>query len=71
MDRLLSRKFLLVLLAVIYAIGQAAGGAITPNDAIDAIWKVVAAYVAAEGAGDAAARLKPDIKEAVATAPTP
>lgn len=62
MERLLSRKFLLALLSIIFFIGQAAGGAITPQEAVDAIWKVVSVYIGAEAAGDAAARFKPDIK---------
>ncbi len=54
---LTSRKFLLALAAIVYALVQTAGGAISPKDALDTIAAVVAAYLAAEGIGDAAARL--------------
>lgn len=54
MARFTSRKFLLAAAAVVYVIVQTAGGALGVSDAVDAIWKIVAAYVAAEGAADTA-----------------
>lgn len=60
-ERLTSRKFLLAVAACVYIGVQIAAGSITTNDGLDAIWKIVIGYMAAEGAADAAGRLKPAI----------
>lgn len=55
--RLSSRKFLLALAAAAYATVQAALGAITPDQALDAVKVAVLAYIAAEGVADVAGRI--------------
>lgn len=60
-DRLSSRKFLLTIAACVYVGVQIAGGAITVNEGMDTIWKIIVGYMAAEGAADAAGRLKPSM----------
>lgn len=60
-DRLSSRKFLLTVATCIYIGIQIAAGSISVNEGLDAIWKVVVGYMAAEGAADAAGRLKPSM----------
>jgi len=60
-DRLSSRKFLLTIAACIYIGVQIAGGTITVAEGMDSIWKIVVGYMAAEGAADAAGRLKPSM----------
>lgn len=63
MDRLLSRKFLLTALAALYIVGATAGGLISVQEGMDQLKWIIGIYVTAEGAGDFAGRLKPDIKE--------
>lgn len=58
MQRLTSRKFLLACAAVLYFAAQIVGGALPVADGLDRIRDVVVAYLAVEGAGDAAARLR-------------
>lgn len=69
--RLSSRKFLLTIATCIYIGIQIAGGSITVNEGLDAIWKVVVGYMAAEGAADAAGRLKPSLPTDPAPLPEP
>jgi len=57
LQRLTSRKFLLAVLAALYVVGQAAGGAIATAEAVDALYKIVLGYLTAEGAVDVAARI--------------
>lgn len=61
LDRLTSRKFLLTIATCVYIGVQAAAGTITTTEAIDGIWKIVVGYMVAEGAADAAGRLKPSL----------
>ena len=70
-DRLSSRKFLLTIAACIYIGIQIAGGTITVAEGMDSIWKIVVGYMAAEGAADAAGRLKPNSETDPAPKPEP
>ena len=70
-DRLTSRKFLLTVAACVYIVVQIAGGTITTNEGLDAIWKIIVGYMTAEGAADAAGRLKPSIAQDPAPKPEP
>jgi len=70
-DRLTSRKFLLTIAACVYIGIQIAGGTISVADGMDSIWKIVVGYMAAEGAADAAGRLKPSIAQDPAPKPEP
>ena len=55
--RLSSRKFLLAAAAAVYAIVLAQLGAITPDQALDAVKTAVLAYLATEGTADVVARI--------------
>lgn len=57
MSRLTSRKFLLAAAAVLYFAAHIVGGAVPVAEGMDRIRDVVVAYLAVEGAGDAAARI--------------
>jgi hypothetical protein len=69
-DRLLSRKFLSMVFGILVAIGNAALGYITPQDAMNAIVALIGIYTAAEGLADTAGRYKPAVKTDPAPAPT-
>lgn len=58
MSRFASRKFLLVLAAVVFAAAGAFGGQLSYEQAADVVRAAVIAYLAAEGAGDAVARFR-------------
>jgi hypothetical protein len=70
-DRLTSRKFLLAAAACVYIVVQIAAGTISVADGMDSIWKIVVGYMAAEGAADAAGRLKPTMPMDPAPQPKP
>lgn len=69
--RLSSRKFLLAVAACAYIIVQVAGGTISTNEGLDSLWKIIVGYMAAEGAADAAGRLKPSMPTDPAPQPEP
>lgn len=69
--RLTSRKFLIAIGTIIGIAAAAAAGAVSTAEALDAIWKVAVAYVAAEGAADAAARVGTDAAIAKTMEPAP
>lgn len=58
LQRLTSRKFLLAVASVLFALVQLGAGAITADQAADVIKTVVLGYLAAEGVADTAGRLK-------------
>ncbi len=55
--RLTSRKFLIAVAAMVYAIVSEMLGTITPAEAIDTIRTAGLAYIAAEGAADVVGRI--------------
>lgn len=70
-DRLTSRKFLLCIAGCVYIGVQIAAGSISVSDGLDTIWKLIVGYMAAEGAADAAGRLKPSLPTDPAPQPEP
>jgi hypothetical protein len=70
-DRLTSRKFLLTVASCVYIGVQIAAGTISVSEGMDSIWKIIAAYMVAEGAADAAGRLKPSMPTDPAPQPEP
>lgn len=57
MRRLLSRKFLAAVLLVLFAVSGYATAQLSYEQAMELVKVAVVGYLAAEGAGDAAARL--------------
>lgn len=55
--RLTSRKFLIAVAGIAYALVSEVLGTITPAEAIDAMRTVALAYIAAEGAADVVGRI--------------
>ena len=53
-----SRKFLLALGTMFVALGMVLTGSLSPQEGADMVLKAAAAYLLAEGAGDALGRLK-------------
>ena len=53
-----SRKFLLAIGAMLVALGMVLTGSLSPQEGADMVWKAAAAYLLAEGVGDAVGRLK-------------
>lgn len=62
LDRLTSRKFLLTIAGILYTLVQVGAGALTPEQGMEAIKVLIVAFLGAEGAADAAGRLKPTVK---------
>jgi len=70
-DRLTSRKLLLTVAGILYTLVQVGAGAITPQEALNAIQVLIGAFLAAEGVADAAGRLKPSVPTDPAPEPEP
>ena len=57
-----SRKFLVTLGAILVALGMVLTGSLSPQEGADTVLKAAAAYLLAEGAGDALGRLRGSVR---------
>lgn len=71
MERLTSRKFLLAVAGILFTLVQMGGGAVSSADGLETIKVIILGFLAAEGIGDAAARLGTDASDINAAAYAP